>query len=284
MASLKELFTSSKAGAADLIPQHVAKTIISEAEKALIARKTNLVWVYNLTDSNAVKFVVQAKEGVKAKWIPEGGEIPIDTAEYSNINVTPDKMGIRPVITREMVEDSQWDMIDMQLRKAGVGMARLEDSHCFSIAISCANTVAPSASDAITPTYDFATAMNNLEQNDYNADAVYCSPHGILAIRRNSSFYTDSIFGQPEGGMLAVGFAGSIFGMDVFVTNHLQSGCWLFVDRPARPVVLVERRPITTEQYSDPIQGLAGMSVTARLKAACLLPSAMCTITGAYFS
>lgn len=72
---------------------------------------------------------------IRAHEIPEGGEYPIEYPDVqlheATLEVKVQKVGLSIAVTDEMVEDSQWDVIGIMLKKAGEAMARHKEEKAF---------------------------------------------------------------------------------------------------------------------------------------------------------
>ena len=83
----------------------VLDTVWEAAKPQLIGRELVVVIAQ---DAPLIK-VPRAKIS-RAFEVAEGAEIPVGTEDYDSVTLTPKKYGVRPLISREMVEDAEWDV------------------------------------------------------------------------------------------------------------------------------------------------------------------------------
>jgi HK97 family phage major capsid protein len=81
-----------------LLPEIINEEIITKIEEARIGR--GLVDVIRI-DSDSYSWLEET--GFNAEIVPEGAEIPIKHATWEKFYVSVLKIGVRPVITKEMV-------------------------------------------------------------------------------------------------------------------------------------------------------------------------------------
>src|SRR5207302_216212 len=79
----------------------------------------------------------------RAHDVGESAEIPSAGERYDNVDVTHRKIGVRPQISREMIEDAVWDVVARQVAEGGRAMAQRETE----IVLSLLNTLAASSNN-----------------------------------------------------------------------------------------------------------------------------------------
>lgn len=213
----------------------------------------------------------------KAYEVAEGAEIPIASEQYDNITLTPKKYGVRPLISREMVEDAEWDVIEYQLAEAGRAIADIETEKIITQMISDAgNSVSAGTSGTLAYT-DVVNILKECLTDGYTPDALAVHPSELADLLKDTAIQK-----AMEWGGQAVAPTGQIailLGMQVYVSTKVPSGTALVVDSKHAGVLFI-RRDITTEEYEDPVKDLAGVAVTSRWAYATLRPDAIGKITG----
>ena len=120
---IHKLLQSERTAIADstLVQEEVYNTVLEGTEPVKCMRE---VIPIHPVDSYSIRFV-KGEAGTYANKVAEGSKIEIDTQEYSKQDITIDKYGVRPLITNELIEDSLFSVVELELKKAG---ARLENA------------------------------------------------------------------------------------------------------------------------------------------------------------
>jgi len=269
-----------------LLPSTLYGTLIAAVRKNLIA--TNLL-AYRFGPSSikgsSIDVVTEDRDSAAVHTISEGQEVPIDLMETSTFNMKPVKYGYRPLITKEMQEDGQWDMIQKNIELAGYKMADKLDSLILAEietaaalttddngATRSANTV--SGSTALT-IKNITDAMALLEADNYLPTDLIIHPNVANDIRNIDTFVEADKSGVMNPTKRLIG---TIFGMRVWVSNNVTSNYAYVIDKN-HALALAEKRPITIERYDDVTRDLSGVVITARWKARYLRPDANAYIT-----
>jgi len=239
-----------------LLPSTLYGTLIAAVRKNLIA--TNLL-AYRFGPSSikgsSIDVVTEDRDSAAVHTISEGQEVPIDLMETSTFNMKPVKYGYRPLITKEMQEDGQWDMIQKNIELAGYKMADKLDSLILAeIETAAALTTDDNGATRSANTVSGSTALTikNI------TDAMALLKSGVM---------------NPTKRLI-----GTIFGMRVWVSNNVTSNYAYVIDKN-HALALAEKRPITIERYDDVTRDLSGVVITARWKARYLRPDANAYIT-----
>ena len=125
-----------------LIPRKILPTLIEESTKMLIPRELAALYIGpgEIPGSSIdINRVVENKMKVRA--IAEGAEVPLDQTEYNNLNVKPKKYGVAIRITREMLEDANFNLLEHNIRIAGRRFAENENSLVITALDAGANAV-----------------------------------------------------------------------------------------------------------------------------------------------
>lgn len=125
------------------------KSALSSPELAVLVRQTIIdrlrdtaepIYVVSrffdkvrITEGRSIVF--PSVGAIRAHEIPEAGEYPIEYPDFqlheASLEVKVQKVGLAIAVTDEMVEDSQWDVIGIMLKKAGEAMARHKEEKAF---------------------------------------------------------------------------------------------------------------------------------------------------------
>lgn len=229
--------------------------------------------------------VVTANRGSSAvHLVGEGQEVPIDLAETSTFNMKPVKYGLRPVVTKEMQEDGQWDMIQHNIKEAGFRMGEKLDALILDELDTAAALVTDDNGDsrsahsvtggAAITVKNITDAMAYLEADTYKPTDLILDSAVANDVRNIDTFVEADKAGVTNPSKSLIG---TIFGMKVWVTTNATANYAYIIDR-AHALCLAEKRPITIERYDDVTRDLSGVVVTARWKARYLRPDAISRI------
>jgi len=275
MKSLQELMmTTTSEG--ELIQEQIYETIIQAAKEE---RLREVCRVIRLTQGSSLNFELATANAMSVGLVAEGAEIPIDVSAYSERVFTPRKYGVRPLITTEMIEDAKFDVIEENIREAGYQMGRNENALIV---------VALAAGSAITANHafnsvgteldvdDIVTAMRRLEESNMHADTMIINPKQAAELRLIDTFVEADKSGVNNP--INMYMIGQIFTIKIYVSVACTvEKVYIFDKRYA--LALVERRPLTIENYKDNIRDMTGIAVTQRLAIDYLRAEAICEIT-----
>lgn len=275
MKTLQELLTRD--AESEMIPSKIYNTVI-EAVRANLVGTNVLALRLGPGDipGSSIDVITQDSNSIAVVEVAEGAEIPIDVEAVSTFNLKPVKYGVRPLITKEMMEDNQFAVMERQLREAGYQMARKLDSLIIAQIeagdSSASNTVTGGAAITVQNIVD---GMKALEASDYKPTDFIIHPNVAADIRTLDTFVEADKAGVTNPSQALIG---TIFGMRVWVTSQATSNYAYIIDRN-QALCLAEKRPITVERYNDATRDLSGVVVTARWKPRYLRAAANCVIT-----
>lgn len=275
MARLYELLTRD--AESETILTDIYRTVVEAAKTKLIA--TNLLALrFGPGDipGSSLKIIGQTKNAMVVHKVGEGQEVPISNEKFHTYTATPDKYGLRPLITREMQEDSLFPLIERALRESGYQMARKLDSLVFTaMRAGAGNTVAGGAAITVA---NIATGIYNLEVNDFEATDFIIGGAIANDLRNIDTFVEANKAGVSDPSKSLIG---TIFGMRVWTTNQMTNATdALIIDR-TQAAWLAEKRPITIERYNDVTRQLDGIVCSSRWSAGVLIDTDGGTTTNA---
>ncbi len=129
---LKEMILSDQAFAVAEINRIVWEAL----QPNLIFRELVTLW----HTSNPTYRFIRAILIPRAFDVQEATEIPIAGEKYDYIDVNMRKIGVRPQISRELVEDAVWDVVARQLAEGGRAMAQKENELGLAILNTAGNS------------------------------------------------------------------------------------------------------------------------------------------------
>jgi HK97 family phage major capsid protein len=260
-----------------LIPRKIADTIIAEVEKALIPRSESAIF-FGPGDipGSSIDVDLETANTMDVREVPEGGEVPLDLNEYTSTNIKPLKYGVAIRITREMLEDAKWNLLQRNVSTAGKRFAENENSLIITQLDTAANTVSGGAAITIA---NIARAMQYLDDADFNPTSFFIGMEVLNDLRNIDTFVEANKVGNTD--MLSKGFLGTIFGLNVMrvSTNAGMTATSSFVTDRAEAYAIAEKRPISVENFDLATYDMEGAVVTHRFAAKALRTSAIAKIT-----
>lgn len=246
------------------------EVIESEIYSAVIdAVKANLVGTNLLAlrlgpkdiPGSSIDVDLQTRNNMTVSLVGEGDEVPISNEAFTTFNLKPLKYGLRPFITKEMIEDAKFALLERALQESGYQMARQLDTLIMAqIEAGSTNASFNVTGGAAITVSNITTAMANLESNGYKATDFVLHPNVVGDIRNIDTFVEADKAGVVNP---TVGLIGTIFGMKVWQSEQVTSNYAYVLDKN-NALVLAEKRPITVVKYSDDPRDIAGAVITAR--------------------
>ena len=263
-----------------LIPKVIYGTMIEEVQKTLIPRELAALYLGPAQIPGIdIRINLESENFMDVRVIGEGAEIWQDQDSYTSILLEPVKYGVRVNITREMIEDSQFPMLQLNLRKAAKRFAEKETELIITALDSAANTVSGGAAITIA---NITRAIQYLEDSDYTGTDILVGNEVVNDLRNIDTFVEADKLGSRE--MLTRGMVGIIYGLRVyrFSTNAAPSTTYAkyayVIDR-SQAYGIAEKRTLTMENYKIETQDTEGVAFTWRFDVELLRTSAVAKIT-----
>ena len=277
LTNIQELLTTGTGTEGSLlIAKTIASVMIEEVDKFTVGRQF-AARVYGPGDiqGSSIDVNLQTADSMTVKYVAEGAAIPIDVGAYTSINFKPLKYGIRPMITKEMVEDSNFALMEDNLRMASRKMAEHETSLILTALDGATNTVAGGANVTIG---NITRAAQYLRDSDFEPNTYLVGPEVLTDLQNIDTFAEANKFGSNE--MLARGVVGRIYGMDVVLfSGTIGTSTTSYVFDKTQAFAIAEKRPVTIERYDDYTHDLSGAVMTKRQVVRLLRASAVSDIT-----
>ena len=280
MNRISEYLSTGKGTAGTLlIPKLILGTLIDEVDKTLLPREL-AGFVQNGWEGSTFNLNLEDPNTMDVREVGEGAEIPLDAGDYVNVEFNPKKYGVAIRITRELMEDSQFEILQRQIRLAGKRFAEKENELIIDALVAGAgNTVAGGAQVTIS---NITESMFNLEQEDYTPTDLIVGNEFLSDLRNIDTFVEANKVGNTE--MLTRGFLGNIYGMNVvrFSTTAVSSSTYakygFTIDRQ-QAYGLGIKRDLTMENFDLPTFDMQGAALTWRFDVQVLRSKAIGLIT-----
>ena len=261
-----------------LIPRRIYPTLIEESVKMLIPRELAAIYIGpDGIPGSSVDINREVENKMDVRRVAEGAEVPLDQTEYNNLNIRPLKYGVAIRITREMLEDANFNLLEHNIRVAGRRFAENENSVIITNALeAAANTVSGGAAITIA---NITRATQYLNDDDKVPTDFIIGFEVLNDLQNIDTFVEANKVGNTE--MLQRGFLGTIYGMNVVrvSTNAGMTTTTSYVIDRNYAYVIVEKRPITIENFDLPTFDMSGAVLTQRFDVQPLRTSAIARIT-----
>lgn len=278
-SKIQEYITTGDGSAGTLlIPKLILPTLIEAVDKALLPREMAAM-VLNGFEGSSISVNLVTPTSIKIRNVAEGGEIPLDATDFTSVTFTPKKYGVAIRITREMMEDSQFDIIQINLKEVGKRFAENETSLILTALDGASNTVTGGAALTIA---NLTTAILNLHNNDFEATDLIIGNEVLSDLQNIDTFVEADKAGNTE--LMNRGYIGTIFGARVarFSTNAAPTTTYAkyaYVFDRNQTYGIAIKRDITVENFTLPTHDMEGAAVTQRIEVKLLRSAAVSNIT-----
>jgi len=248
----------------------------------------------------AMRVAIAKDDSYAVKKMSSGGKMSTETIETvkSDFDFTT-IMYINFMISNDLIEDAQFDVIEMHLRNAGREMGEQASVEALTILstapdgdgdLNAANTTTAATTKWTgDTTMDIETAMLANLTDGFLSDTIAVCHSSML----HSIYSTVPNYGQPwMGSILGSREGGGGWPTQIMGMNIVYSDCSVLC--PAGGITNVtcvfakdygiltgRKRWLRIEKYSDPIRDLVGATITSRQDSVSVYKDAICTITEA---
>lgn len=263
-----------------LIVKKIHDKLVEEADKVLIPRsEAALVIGPSGIPGSSVDIDREDPNTLDIRNIGEGADIILDNQTYDSVNIKPKKYGVGIRITREMLEDGKWNLLEKNIRTAGKRFAENETNLILVQLDSAGTTNTGGATFTIA---DITKMMLDVENNDYEPTSMLIGNEVLRDLRNIDTFVEADKLGSRE--MISKGFVGTIYGMNVlkFSTNAAPSSTYAkyaYVYDKDEAYYIAEKRPITVEKFELPSNDMSAAVLTQRLAVQIIRTSAVSKTT-----
>jgi HK97 family phage major capsid protein len=269
-----------------LIPKLIMPTLIKAVDKTLLPREMAAqVWGPTQIQGSSFSVNLESPDTINVRIIGEGAEIPLDQLEYSSVTFTPVKYGVAIRITREMIEDSQFEIFKGNIETVGKRFAENEQKLILTALDGANSTVAGGAAITIA---NITEAMMNVEGPgaDYRVTDMIIGTEVLNDLRNIDVFVEANKAGNTE--MLNRGYIGNIFGANVARFSATGQAApsttyakYAYVFDRSQTYGIAIKRDLTVENFTLPSYDMEGAAITQRIDVQLLRSKAVSKITTA---
>jgi len=294
LGHIHEFMVKGLAGASYLIPDKIYDILFTAGSTNDIVPLCSPI---TSCPGSSLKVDVEVDGSFVAHYVGGGGESPTETMEITQVEITPALFTIAPVVTYEMIEDNQFDVIETHLRRAGEAVGQ------FSTQQFLARLITGNHGDGTQNAFSTAAAGGDLDdmlegwqlnlEDGHESDTVIIPPYTLRTFLNDvsTSIYSDQFHSRAAADPPLS--HGSFQGMNIVVVKHMNTGYtgdgalyiggkwhW-FVLRKDEATLTVRKRWMKIDNYSDPIRDLVGAVVSSRQESKCIYNDASCEATSA---
>lgn len=265
--AVRELLLTESIEGTTLIQTEMYNTVVEGAEPQKCFREALPIF-HTSTDTLRVPI---GATGSYAAQVAEGTEIPMGEQDYSYRDFDILKYGVRPMITNEMIEDSKFDVVAQEVKKAGAKVEnKLNQLHLTTLLDNAGNEHDCAGSNLGVKAIGSAAAL--IRADGFNPDSVVLSPpaEGLVLNEFVPSNYVGAQTVMNSGQVpKIIGLDSRVCGVaddsDTYTWGYAADGnIGMLVLDSSEAGATAMRRDISLAKYADPVRDLVGCSVTAR--------------------
>jgi len=278
--------TGSGSAGTLLIPKLIMPEMIDAVQKTLVPREMAAkVWGPTQIQGSSFSVNLETPNTLNVRIVGEGAELPMDAMDFSSVTFTPVKYGVAIRITKEMMEDAQFDVLQKNIRTAGIRFAENETKLILGALDGANSTVTGGASITIA---NITEGMFNIEgaNADFKATDFLIGKEVLNDLRNIDTFVEANKAGNTD--MLSRGFIGTLYGMNVAtfsssstVVPAAANAKYAYIFDRSQAYGIAIKRDITFEGFVLPSFDMEGAAVTQRLDVKLLRSTAVSRITTA---
>ena len=260
--------TSATAGSSTgsyLIPKQLYGQLLMAVRKKLIFRAlaAKVIGPKSIPGSS-LDFTEQEPDSMGVYRVGAGAEVGLDAEKYSGFNMKPIKYGVRIKIPKEFIEDSQWDVMSLNVETAGYELADNEEALIIATLNTGSGQTASTQianSNATLPPTDITAGMEGLWEENYDPTDMIVGTEVAKDILNTDTFTEADKSGvnDPSKGLIS-----TIFKMKVWVSNNVSAKYAYILDRKFA-FLGAEKRPVTVEKYFDAARDSSFAVATQRI-------------------
>ncbi len=288
--------TTGIAGAAYLVPTKIHQIMF---DSAVLADITNDISITIIPADQIPGTTHKVDIAIDDSYVPKpflsGGQIPTETIATTQATLDfSESFGVNFRITNDLIEDNQFDLIEMHIRNAGREMGEYAANLAAYVMITSTDgdgTLNTEAAGADVTTFtDVMNARDANIQDGYISDTFLGSHHLIFdEIAKDTTYTQDADEWRTE--LIKTGFA-PFLGLkpilsEITTLSHstgLASATAYedlnsFVFAKDYALLTGRKRWLRMEKYSDPVRDLVGAVVSSRQDSVTVYNDSICKIT-----
>lgn len=288
--------TTGIAGAAYLIPTKIHQILFDSAVQADITPEISIAMIPpEQIPGTSHKVDIAVDDSYVPKKFRSGGQVPTETIKTTQAELDfTESFGINFRITNDLIEDSQFDLVEMHLRNAGREMGEFAAHEaCIILMTSTDGDGTLNTEGAGADVTTFTDVMNAREadiQDGYLPDTFIGSHHLFFdEIAADTTYTMDAAGWRDE--LVRNGFAPFLglkpvlseipalsnpLGVRVSALPYTDLNSYVIAKDYA--LLTGRKRWMRIEKYSDPVRDLVGAVISSRQDSVTVYNDAICRI------
>ena len=280
LMQVKELLLTEAVESTTLIQSEAHATVMEGSEPSICLRRA-LPTVQ--MKSRTMNWTV-GETGTYAPEVAEATDIPIDNQDYDTVEFVARKYGVRPLITKELIEDGLFNVAEIEMRKAGRRVENRLNQNGITELIDSAGLEHDTAgtNQGIKA---IASAVSKVRAAGFNPDTLIMHPSAEAVVLQE--FVPTNYY--PTEAIVNTGMVPNILGLKSFTCGVTKNGTqeWdydtggdigMVVYDSVAAAAIGMRRDVTVENFDDPIKDMVGMTVTSRFDVEVIIANATCRV------
>lgn len=280
LIQVKELLLTEAIESTTLIQAEAHATVMEGSEPSIcIRRALPTVGMKSRTMNWTV-----GETGTYAPEVPEATDIPIDNQDYDTVEFIAKKYGVRPLISKELIEDGLFNVAELEMRKAGRRVENRLNQNGITELIDSAG-LEHDCEGTNLGIKAIASAVSKVRAAGFNPDTLIMHPSAEAIVLQE--FVPTNYY--PTEAIVNTGMVPNILGLKTHTCGVTKSGTeeWdydtdgdigMVVYDSVAAAAIGMRRDITVENYDDPIKDMVGMTVTSRFDVEAIIANACCRV------
>jgi hypothetical protein len=287
--------TTGIAGAAYLVPTKIHQVIYDSAcELDIVDWASIAVIPAEQIPGTTLKVDIAVDDSYQPQLFSSGGNMPVETIKTTQATLDfSDTFGVSPRVTNDLIEDSQFDVMEMHLRNAGRELGEYATNLALGVLKLAADgdgTLNSGVSgDADETKWAGATTEDIQDALIANAIDGYHSNRMVMSLGAMLDSVYDTVPNYSEpwiGKILANGWPSRIGPLEVrysevntLTNDKVGTNLVTIVFSKEFSLLSGRKRWLRIENYSDPIRDMVGSAITCRQDSVTIYNDSVFTIT-----
>lgn len=224
---------------------------------------------------------IQSKASIRAKRTSTGGASPIGTGDFVKLSLVPNRITWTPAITNELIEDSEYSLIEWHIKQAGQAIGRVASDDAI-VSLKTADDGDGTVNTSVTgdanqtlwtggATSDVEKAIRALGDDEWIPNTILSTSEAwIDAMSNGVSRLGWNVLPSETGYTTRTSF------IDILLNNspklHATSDgvgatmtdCVTVIFDRDNAMITARKSWLKMEEYSNPIEDLAGVVISGR--------------------
>ncbi len=284
---MRELLLTEAVTSTSLIQAEFYSTVLEGAEPNKVMR--GVVRSVPMR-SNTQTFTLGESGSVLSK-VAEGAELPSNNQVYTPVTMTSYKYGEKGIISNELIEDSLFDIMALEVAKAGARAENTLNHVCLTKLIDDAGNEHDCGNSNLGAKAVMG-ALKEMRADGYNGTAIIGCADAEYQLMLDTQMSYANQFGNAtviQSGTIPRFLGMPFYRYDAFDTTYNSATyTWdydsdgdigmVVLDAPRMSALIGMKRDITVKDYDDPIRDIKGAALTMRFGVETPFDNGICRI------